>query len=253
MEKKFEPYERFKSLIWKEWEYKLSLENPNIKDLLSREYYSNFCSELKNKYQEKMTPTTYKEFDLAITYGLAMLVNNQFGYKSFYNFVSQTNLYKNSNKILDLASGEFAILSLEMANGGKLVTSIDRGLEQNYQNSNIAFVRTELDFQNYNQDLSNYDLVVSRRPCALTEVLIKECQKQNKPFVIELCECEMETLSHSTVKGFLQKMNYLEETYPSVHFCSIDFNCIVVSSEKLMENNIDKNNYYEADEFDENY
>jgi hypothetical protein len=38
-------------------------------------------------------------------------------------------------------------------------------------------------------DISKYDFVIGFKPCEATEHVIRQCLKQNKPFILSICNC----------------------------------------------------------------
>lgn len=158
----------------------------------------NFLKENKEYYPEYFINNRLSK----VKYGYTCDINQIYCYLNkipikntdYYKLVQIINDHfnlKNMN-ILEVACGYIPILSgIIKENYNTKNTAINNKiLINNYKNVNTI----EFDlFKPFN--LSDYDLIIGFRPCAITENIILECFYYKKDFLIYLCPCDNKPLN----------------------------------------------------------
>ena len=108
-------------------------------------------------------------------------------------FVKIANvLYSPQNsKILDVGPGAFPITSYLFTDIYDDVHAMDKFLlsDDFLKSQNIT---PHSEFFTQLTDVSDYDYIVGKRPCSAIENIVTNSAKANKPYLIELCGCELD-------------------------------------------------------------
>ncbi len=97
---------------------------------------------------------------------------------------------KERTKILDVGSGDIPHSSIILAKEFKNVTAMDKLVLSNpcLENFNVTG-RSE--YFDDDTNVEGYDFIVGQRPCTAIESVVKNASSANKPYFLELCNCEL--------------------------------------------------------------
>ena len=93
-------------------------------------------------------------------------------------------------KVLDIGSGRIPYSSILLGAEGYDVTSMDNFYLSNECLSNLG-VKSWRGMFYFRQDVSNYDLLVGRKPCSAIRSMVIAGKKYDKPYFIRLCDCSL--------------------------------------------------------------
>ena len=126
--------------------------------------------------------------------------------KTFANIVDKAISDKSISHVLEVGPGYMPTSSIILGRD-RHVTAMDK----DYWISNECLKRLNVegvrDYFTKSTSVMDYDMVVGRCPCSAIDTIVHLCSKNNKPYVIETCDCEM-----PTVEQFYRKWNIPSST-----------------------------------------
>lgn len=102
-----------------------------------------------------------------------------------------SELFDDSNaKILDVGPGRVPLTSFMFKERFDQVYAMDNFLlsDEFIKATGVEPLRQ---YFNNSTDISNYDYIVGKRPCSAIHSIVETCAKQNKPYFLELCNCNL--------------------------------------------------------------
>ena len=137
--------------------------------------------------------------------------------EQFTNIVDILSPAKHSS-ILDVGSGKYPYSSIKLAEKNNIVTSIDRSFYLSNKSLERMKVKVVNAYFDNSTPVGNYDFVVGRFPCSAIEHIVETCTKSNKPYFIQLCQCNAPSLEKKT-KFFWQRwQGLLTSLDPNIQF-----------------------------------
>ena len=120
------------------------------------------------------------------------------------------SMYPNSDykSILDVGAGPIPTSSILFADYYPSVTTMDYSHEVPTGFLQHLKVKYKQGFFIPSTDISSYDIVVGRRPCKAIESIVENCSlatNQEKPFLIELCNCNFKGISYKELYEYLKE------------------------------------------------
>ena len=91
-------------------------------------------------------------------------------------------------KILDVGCGQLALSSIYLAKNGLNVTCVDPELafsSKTFENLGVKAIKGLFE----DVDLSEFDLIVAKKPCPSIKEIVFTCDSKKIPFFVELCDC----------------------------------------------------------------
>ena len=137
--------------------------------------------------------------------------------KEFTDAVSMVFDNPDSKSILDVGPGHMPVSSFLLSKNFKKVTAMDSHFYLSQialQNMNVVALSQYFTNQT---PLSDYDFIVGRAPCEAIESIVENCAKNNKPYFIELCPCNVEYKYISNKDSFGWE-NLLPTIDPNIRF-----------------------------------
>lgn len=101
---------------------------------------------------------------------------------------------KQQTKILEVGSGQVPHSSIILAKECKNVSSMDKFIMSPTCLERLG-VQAIHGYFNSSTDVSDFDFVVGQRPCSAIESMVATCQQDNKPYFIELCDCNLNEIA----------------------------------------------------------
>ncbi len=112
--------------------------------------------------------------------------------KIFAKIILELSPTKPENShILDVGPSEMPVSSLVLGQETKTVSAMDKEFIfaiESLKNLNVNAMETYFD---ENTPVDDYDFVVGRCPCSAIGHIVAMCAKQNKPYFLELCNCNV--------------------------------------------------------------
>lgn len=110
--------------------------------------------------------------------------------KNYSDIVSEI---KPSSKsvILDVGAGNIPTSSIIIAKDAGRVGAMDKRFRIPNKTLNNLNVDARRELFNARTDIDGYDMVVGRFPCSAIDSIVYVCNKYNKPYFIETCDCEI--------------------------------------------------------------
>ncbi len=96
-----------------------------------------------------------------------------------------------ATKILDVGPGEIPISSIAFTKSAGEVSAMDKNFYLATQCLRALNINGMEEYFTEETDISNYNYVVGKCPCSAIEPIVRVCAKQNKPYFIELCDCNL--------------------------------------------------------------
>jgi hypothetical protein len=124
-----------------------------------------------------------------------MILNNRFmqslrlGQESFVQAVEKVIDYNRKCKILEVGSGAIPYSSMLLGCDGMDISSMDKFKISDY-NLSLFNVKSYKQLFDSTVDVSEYDLVVGRRPCSAIKPVVEKCSIQKVPYFLNLCVCD---------------------------------------------------------------
>lgn len=176
-----------------------------------------FFTFIKN-HENKILRKTASSFDFYkeakhLAQGVDFATNPKFikHNRLFVNLTKEFMSSKNT-KLLDVGAGVIPFSSILFAKEYEYVSAMDKfALTIEFLES--LDVHGIEEYFTSNTDISNYDLIVGRNPCSAIPHIVENCAKNNKPYIIELCECELPDINPFTgksVKGWDEILPYVD-------------------------------------------
>ena len=101
--------------------------------------------------------------------------------------------FDTKDHILDVGAGEMAGSSILLAKTYNQVSSMDDCFRISDTSLKKMGVEPHNKYFTEFTDISRFDAVVGRHPCSAIIDMVRSSAKAGKPYIIELCECEMPT------------------------------------------------------------
>lgn len=101
---------------------------------------------------------------------------------------------KEQTKLLEVGSGQVPHSSIIFSKSMDNVSSLDNFLLSQTALSNIGITGIDGRFDSKTQ-VSQYDFVVGQRPCSAIENMVINASRENKPYFIELCSCNLDSIA----------------------------------------------------------
>lgn len=124
-------------------------------------------------------------------------------------FVEMVEKIVGNNKIniLEVGSGSVPYSSILLANDLDGISSMDEFLvsDESLKSFNINPLNryfTEKD------SVSDYDLIIGQKPCSAIAEIVKKCGKENKPYFLQLCQCNSPTNDLTGWKDYLTALDH---------------------------------------------
>lgn len=137
-------------------------------------------------------------------------INWDKGHREFSDTVKLMFPRYKYKSILDVGAGAIPTSSILLAEHYPSITTMDYSQDVPTTFLEHLGIKYHQGFFTPSTDISNYDAVVGRRPCKAIESIVENCSlasNQEKPFLIELCNCNFKGL------GYKQLYNYLKDKY----------------------------------------
>ena len=93
--------------------------------------------------------------------------------------------------ILDVGPGSMPYSSLAMGVEAKRVSAMDKDFILTIESLKAMNVDAMENLFDENTSVDDYDFVVGRCPCSAIGHIVAQCSKANKPYFIELCNCNV--------------------------------------------------------------
>lgn len=193
-----------------------------------------FIKDNKNYYKEYFKKNRLSK----CKYGYTCDINQIYCYlkeidikkTEYYNFYKITKRYFDTKdvNIIELCCGYIPILSSLFINEAKTLTAINKKILINNYNQ-ITTIEHNL---NKSFDLSKYDLIISIRPCNVTEKILDLCFKYKKEFIIYLCPCIHKSKNKEEFDNYIDWINYLKNKTSK----NINYNISFISFNELPDN-----------------
>lgn len=109
--------------------------------------------------------------------------------------------------ILEVGSGSIPYSSILLADDLDGISSMDEFVVSNeslksFKINPINRYFTEKD------TISEYDMIVGQKPCSAIAEIVKKCGKENKPYFLQLCECNSPTNDLHGWKDYLTAIDH---------------------------------------------
>ncbi len=104
---------------------------------------------------------------------------------------------KENTALLEVGAGSVPYSSISIARHMKDVSSIDKFSVSNDCLSNFNVKGIDGMF-NEQTDVTPYDFVIAQRSCGAFEDIVKNSAQANKPYFLQLCNCELEHIAKQT-------------------------------------------------------
>ena len=109
-----------------------------------------------------------------------------------------------SDKILDIGGGAIPFSSVDLAKKKHKVTAMDiMMIDDDYMKNKYGVDQVNRWFVKDDVIPQDVDIVVSRKACYAFMPIVNICSKMNKPFILKLCNCQLERMR--TVEGNIPK------------------------------------------------
>ena len=139
------------------------------------------------------------------------------GQKTFAENINTIRSPKPLGHVLEVGAGHQPISSMYLTKYATRVSAMDSYFylsQQALKNMNVIPI-TEL--MNENTNISEYDMVIGRAPCDAITHIVTACKKYNKPFIILLCDCKLDSSLMADTES-LGWENVLPKIDPNVRF-----------------------------------
>ena len=118
--------------------------------------------------------------------------------RTFSEIIKKISPSKRNTKVLDVGPGSFPYSTILMAKYFNNSTAIDDKFylsDKSLASMNVSLIKK---YFKENSNIDNFDFVVGRFPCSAILPIVKVCSKYNKPYFIELCECDAPYIDDDT-------------------------------------------------------
>lgn len=111
------------------------------------------------------------------------------------------------SNILEVGSGSIPYSSILLAHDLGKISSMDEFVvsDESLQSFNITphnHYFTEKD------TISEYDIVIGQKPCSAIAEIVRKCEKENKPYFLQLCQCNSPTNDINGWKRYLRALDH---------------------------------------------
>lgn len=113
------------------------------------------------------------------------------GQKNFADIIKTVAPKKEKTSILEVGAGMYPKVAIYMAETFDSVYAIDSQFILSSASLLAMNVNAYQQFFDVNTQIKDYDFIVGRCPCYAIESIVQSCSKQNKPYMIELCDCAL--------------------------------------------------------------
>ena len=112
-------------------------------------------------------------------------------YKEYLHIVKTLMPTKEGGHLLDVGCGKVAPLgSIELSKSIDKVSAMDKHLLSPTTINKLG-VNGIYGYFNKQSDVSNYDFVTGRAPCGAIDSIVDVCSKNNTPYFIRTCNCQL--------------------------------------------------------------
>ena len=178
--------------------YKLfvELEVSSIPELTtSVQSFRTYLSEHIDKIQTedvvshfRLTKTIEKSLSILSKKTEAILSPDQ---RVYVDIVSRLSGNNAKAKILDVGAGKIPISSILLGENHDEVAAMDSYFEISTPTLNKLHVTPISQYFKRTTSVEEFDFVAGNKPCSAIEAIVEACSKANKPYYIELCDCEL--------------------------------------------------------------
>lgn len=137
--------------------------------------------------------------------------------KRLFVDISKEFMSSRNTKILDVGSGVVPFSSYLFAQEYDHVSAMDKFIVtlEFLESLNIDGIE---EYFKPDTSVSDYDFVVGKCPCSAIPYMVDNCIKDNKPYFIELCECELPKINPYTGKRPANWQEILVEMDSGIRF-----------------------------------
>lgn len=114
-------------------------------------------------------------------------------------------------KILEVGSGYIPYSSMLLGTDGMDITSMDK-FRISAENLKLFNVKSYRQLFDLGVDVSQYNIVVGRKPCSAIRSIVEKCKLQGTPYFLDLCQCES---PNRKISGWRELLSIIDE---NVHF-----------------------------------
>lgn len=109
----------------------------------------------------------------------------------YVDIVSKLSGDTASAKILDVGPGRMPVSSILLGETHDNVIAMDSYFEISAPTLKKLNVTPLAEYFKRTTNVDTYDFVAGNKPCSAIEAIVEACSKANKPYYIELCDCEL--------------------------------------------------------------
>jgi len=109
--------------------------------------------------------------------------------RSFADLVKSVAPKKEDTILLEVGAGMYPKTAFYLAETYQNVSAIDKQFVLSSTSMKSMNVTAYQQLFDINTQIKEYDFVVGRNPCSAVDSIVKSCVRENKPYLIELCEC----------------------------------------------------------------
>ncbi|MCR5553611.1 MAG: hypothetical protein K6F08_02595 [bacterium] len=157
--------------------------------------FANYINSIKHKFLDY---SENKDFEIkrsaasveiyVVYYGVKFSKHVRLESEKFSDIVLKIAKKNGLNKILDVGCGQLALSSIYLAKNGLDVTCVDPELafsNKTFENLGVKAIKGLFE----DVDLSEFDLIIAKKPCPSIKEIVFTCDLKNVPFFVELCDC----------------------------------------------------------------
>ena len=113
------------------------------------------------------------------------------GQKKFADLVTTIAPCKDKTGILDVGAGLYPKTALYMARANDNISAMDKKFILSAKSMKAMRINSYQQMFDVNAQIKDYDFIVGRNPCYAIANMVQLCVKENKPYLIELCNCAL--------------------------------------------------------------
>ena len=153
--------------------------------------------------------------------------------EQFTNIVNE--VAEKQDVILDVGSGELPVSSLLFGQSRGLVESMDKEFLLSSDCLGEYNVDANLEYFDITTNIDSYDFITGNRPCSAIKPIIMKCTAENKPFIVQACDCDIPGI-YANWKDYSESFKELDG--PIYFYGDYIYN---VDSSNAIKNLIDRN------------